>query len=206
MLFFLFLLQSTILLERSLEFYPPHKITFGSSIPGVELSWIIVPPTSPIMEQLHFDYSLKNIPLHSRTLYFKILTDKTANFIRRLRWKCHFILNENSTKKKETYGFKSLKSPPFIQELKPFEDDMYSLIKNIKFRPVNDVFQQTLKNDIRKIRNSDYIFISADKSSHKYKMKPDKYKKLLHDNITADYKKIESNVIKNTNSQAAAIV
>ena len=35
--------------------------------------------------------------------------------------------------KRETYGLKSLKTPPPINELASFENDLIELVKNIKF-------------------------------------------------------------------------
>ena len=57
---------------------------------------------------------------------------------------------ENSTK--ETYGFNSSKSPPFIPELKEFEDGLALLIENIKFRKFDNEFQKLLRNDLNKIK------------------------------------------------------
>ena len=37
-------------------------------------------------------------------------------------------------KAKETYGFKSSKSPPTVPELKEFEDGMLNIVQNVKFR------------------------------------------------------------------------
>ena len=73
-----------------------------------------------------------------------------------------------------------MRSPPFQPELKNFEDDVYKLIKDIRFRPVNDEFQKKLSNDVKVILKSTEIIVSADKSSNKYKMDIDQYKDLLH--------------------------
>ena len=40
----------------------------------------------------------------------------------------------------ETYGFKSTKNPPPIEELKDFENDMLKMIQSVKFKQVNNPF------------------------------------------------------------------
>ena len=81
-----------------------------------------------IMEPLNFDYSMKNIPIPSAKAYKKKLIEKTESLIKRMRWKAFFFLKkgENNDQKTgtETFGFKSRKCPPQIDELKPLEDDM----------------------------------------------------------------------------------
>ena len=59
----------------------------------------------------------------------------------------HFTLQPASRDvRKETYGFKSTINPLQVKELKPFEDDIYSLIANIKYKPaVGNRFQETMK-------------------------------------------------------------
>ena len=131
------------------------------------------------------------------------MIDKTADFLRRLRWKLFFVQNSNNEPQKKTYGFNSLRSPPFQPELKNFEDDVYKLIKDIRFRPVNDEFQKKLSNDVKVILKSTEIIVSADKSSNKYKMDIDQYKDLLHNCVTTEYKKTNPEDIQETNVEAA---
>ena len=38
------------------------------------------------------------------------------------------------------------------------------MIKNIQFRHINSTFQEQLKKDIQEIRQSNQLFLSADKS------------------------------------------
>ena len=86
-------------------------------------------------EQFNFGYSAKNIPICSEKQYIKALINNTEKFVKNLRWRTFFFLNadlENSIK--ETYGFNSTKSPPFIPELKEFEDGLSLLIENIKLK------------------------------------------------------------------------
>lgn len=71
-----------------------------------------------------------------------------------MRWKAFFFLTngddlEERHPLEETFGFKSRKCPPPIDNLTPFEEDLIRLIENIKFKKVSDQLQATLTNDIK---------------------------------------------------------
>ena len=71
-----------------------------------------------------------------------------------MRWKAHFFLNpDTASPSKETYGFKSTKNLPPIEELKDFEDDMLRMIQSVKFKQVNSPFFNKLKEDTDHIKN-----------------------------------------------------
>ena len=63
-----------------------------------------------------------------------------------------------------------MKCLPSVKELVPFENDMIDMIKNVEFKSVNNEFQSNLRKDIRQIRRSNNLFISADKSRNIYKV------------------------------------
>ena len=71
-----------------------------------------------------------------------------------------------------------------MDNLKPFEEDLVRLIKNIKFKKVSNQFQAILSNDIKKIKNSNEMLISANKTRNLYLLEKDQYDKLLRENIT----------------------
>ena len=50
------------------------------------------------MEKIYFNYSLKNIPVPSRTSYKLQLIDKIESVITRMCWKAHFFLHNNEKK------------------------------------------------------------------------------------------------------------
>ena len=149
------------------------------------------------MEKKNFGYSLKNIPIPDKQSFTKSLISKAHDFIKRMRWKAHFHdhPSTSTSTKKETYGFNSEKTPPSIQDLAPFENDLYHLIKNIEYKqqPRNR-FQRKLQNDVNAIENSTELFVPADKTTNLYKLPKDSYNKLLNENITANYKKANSNI------------
>ena len=52
-----------------------------------------------------------------------------------------------------------------------------------------------MSSDIKdKIRGSNDLLIKADKTSNYYRMKPENYEELLHNNITKTYKKIDDSL------------
>lgn len=144
------------------------------------------------MEPITFDYSTKNIYIPAQKDYIRKLIEKTEHLCRRMRWRAFFHLHPEITpSNKETYGFNSTKSPPFVPELQFFEKQLLLMIRNIRFNEVNCNFQQKLASDIRnKITNSSKLIISADKTSNFYQLDTKQHGDLLAQNITKSYKKI----------------
>ena len=95
-----------------------------------------------------------------------------------MQWKVFFFKRDKEEEQNEKeepsnkFGFKSRECPPQNQNMEKFKDMLLGMIKNIKFRKVDDEFQTTLKKDIRTINNSQKAFIAADKTvnSIKYNM------------------------------------
>ena len=100
---------------------------------------------------------------------------------------------KNSTK--ETYDFNSTKSPPFIPELKEFEDGLALPNENIKFRKFDKEFQKLLKNDLKKIKREKKLLIPADKTSNYYKLSSEQYESLIRKGIQKEYKKINEKIV-----------
>ena len=53
-----------------------------------------------------------------------------------------------------TFGLNSTKCPPQVKELLPFEKHLIKLVKNLKFRKVDNKFQRMLAKDVKGIRSS----------------------------------------------------
>ena len=136
------------------------------------------------MEKVNFGYSLKNISTTNERTYKLQLIEKIELFIKKLRWKAIFFIN-NSKETTEScasgsvYGLKSNKYPPQLKELIPFEDDLIDLVKNIKFRKVRNDFQMKLHEDLRKVRSSKKTLTFADKTSNMYRLEKEEYRRLL---------------------------
>ena len=112
----------------------------------------VVSPRQAKMDQVRFDYSTKNIPIPPRNSYLKSLIEKVESAIKRMRWKAFFFDRNDQDNKEATnnnnFGFKSRKCPPQNSELDKFEADLLDMVHNIKFRNVNNKFQNKLNEDI----------------------------------------------------------
>ena len=87
------------------------------------------------MEKVNLGYSEKNILITGKQEYRDILTAKTQKFLFAARWRAYFHLHPSSRPQEmETFGFKSNKKAPAVQELKEFECRMIEMVQNIKFR------------------------------------------------------------------------
>ena len=65
-----------------------------------------------------------------------------------MRWKAYFFLNPSTiSNTKDTYGFKSAKNPPPVEELKEFENSMLKMIQSTKFKHINSPFLNKLKDE-----------------------------------------------------------
>ena len=76
-----------------------------------------------MMEKLKFDYSMKNIPVTTERSYLLKLIEQIEMVIKRMRWKVIYCSMKGSIKT-ETYGLKSQKTPPPINKLAAFENDL----------------------------------------------------------------------------------
>ena len=123
--------------------------------------------------------------------------------------KAHFFLNNNEKNKEEakheTFGFKSKHHPSQLKELDNFKKDSFNVVTSLKFRKLNDSFQEKMKSDILDIKSSPNVLIFADKTSNIYKAAPQQYNKLLKDNITKSYKKLMDHLEKAINMEAKNI-
>ena len=76
---------------------------------------------------------MKNTPVPTERSYLLKLIDQIEMVIKRIHWKVIYCDMKGNSIKTETYGLKSLKTPPPINELASFENDLIELVKNIKF-------------------------------------------------------------------------
>ena len=89
-----------------------------------------------------------------------------------MRWKAMQFLGKLGHNGTETYNFRTNKCPSAIVELE-FESDLISMIKNIQFRSVKSNLLAKLKNNIKKINNTDELLVNADQSATKYNFSKD---------------------------------
>ena len=89
--------------------------------------------------------------------------------------------------------------------LEPFEDDMFTMVENIKFRKINNALQKSLRRDIQTINASPKLFAFADNSRNIYQLEKQEYEKLLRDNITSKYKLAPVDSVNNINRELKLI-
>ena len=149
------------------------------------------------MEKVNLGYSTKNIPFPSERNYRTKLIEQIEAFLKRMRWKAIFYNIQNGEEQEkipQNYGLKTTKCPAQVKELIPFENDLFQLAKNVKFRRTNNEFQQKLKIDTRNIRNSQKTLTPADKTSNMYRLSKEEYENFRTNAITAKYKKASKNL------------
>ena len=79
------------------------------------------------------------------------------------------------------------------------------IIRNIQFIKVNDSFQSQLYEDIKQINRDSKIFVPAGKSRNSYKIDSETCEKLLHENITKTYQKMDKKKVRAINIDAKKI-
>jgi len=136
------------------------------------------------------NYSLKNIPVPSQKAYLSRLIEKVESLLKRMRWKAFFYLkgDDGEEYSSNNHGFRTRKCPPAPMEMKAFEEDMVKLIESVSFRRVTDPFQNQMKEDIHRIRQSDKMLVEADKTRNIYSVDKEQYQKIIDNNVTSKYK------------------
>ena len=107
---------------------------------------------------------------------------------------------------RETFGFRTNQSPPFIRELKAFEDDLYELLASVKFRRIPNVFLDKLDKDVCAIKSSPKPIIPSDKTGNFYQLPVSEYQHLIEKSITSDYRKAPADTVARIDEQAIPIV
>ena len=65
----------------------------------------------------------------------------------------------NLIENKETYAFKFKFMQKKTEVLRKFENEMFNLIKQVKFRKINNSFQDKLANDLKIARKTKSIIV-----------------------------------------------
>ena len=158
------------------------------------------------MEKFDFDLSLKNIPIPPQKTFLKQMIDKTENFVSRVRRATDvYLFPEKYKNPKPSYGFKSSRTAPKSDYLKPFEDDLYNLIANLEFNEYRSGFQRKMAEAVDYINKSNKVFMFGDKTTNIYEVSPETHDKLLLDNITKDYVQVANSKVDEVNDEAREI-
>ena len=139
------------------------------------------------MQQVNFETSMKNIPLGGKKEYVMQLTKSVRKVVYAMSWAAFIFLNNIQCEEKETYGFRSQKKMPIVEELEDFKDALVDLVGGIKWRRnASNPLQRKLREDIKKINKNPNVIVAADKTHNHYEVDPGSYNKLLHNHINVN--------------------
>ena len=79
------------------------------------------------------------------------------------------------------------------------------MVRCIEFRRSHNVFQKQLPTDIKQTNKTEFVLVSADKTTNMYKVSVQDYNKLVTENITKTYKKSGKSDIRKINLEARSI-
>ena len=74
-----------------------------------------------------------------------------------------------------------------------FENELVSLVQNIRFRKTRNHFLKKIQKDIWSIKSSDKTIFFADKTTNLYRLTKAEYDHMINNAITSKYKKASSN-------------
>ena len=134
---------------------------------------------------------MKCIPLPTQKEYILQLLHSVEKFIRSLKWRAHFYLKPNEHPSKETFGFRSIRAAPKVDELDHLVQRLYDLVLHVEFRNFDNQFLSKLRSDLNDINETAELIVSADKTSNHYKLSKEEYTELLNKNIHTDYETAE---------------
>ena len=79
------------------------------------------------------------------------------------------------------------------------------MIRSVEFRHTRNAFQKQLSEDIKQMKESNSVYVSADKTTNMYQLSVNSYNKILTENITKTYKKSDPSIVRKINSEAKSI-
>ena len=109
-------------------------------------------------DPIKFNYSMKNIPLCNERQYMSKMYNQVYNFVERLRWRASFFKIQKTEEKKhqeedknhQRNVFRTRNTPPPDARLADFENALYKLISNNKFKKYNKSLLNTKKKVLKK--------------------------------------------------------
>ena len=161
------------------------------------------------MKQLNFMTSLKNIPVPDSKKEHRDQTIQSVHiFVNKCRWAAKNALKPMEKEVKETYGFRSTKAPKKVPELVPFEQKLFEMVKNIKYkdpkRPKPEL-QKKLAKDVANIRKEKKVIVASDKTSNYYLVEKEAYKNMIERDIQKVYKKANETTEEEMNQKGKVI-
>ena len=182
------------------------------------------------MQKIDIDYSLKNIPLQTKKSYQMDLVKNIQKLCSRMRWKslkgwgCFDRPDGSRPTRKETYGFKTDKTPQLpkdreyphidwgkvkqeVEILKEFEEELFKIPTRVKFRYFDNPLQRTMREDLKRVKNSGKVVVKADKTRNFYGVTPQFYNEVMAFNIHGggDYVEVDPVELDEVNQEAAEL-
>ena len=129
------------------------------------------------------EFSSEKHPLldQEHPAFRQLLIEKTESLIQRRRWKAFFFLSTNTddTTTKETYGFKSKRSPLHVKELDEFEDLIWYNAFNLKRITIKTTSRTNSETTSKRSERTSTVLLRPDKTTCFYKTRPKDYMRLL---------------------------
>ena len=161
---------------------------------------------APVPSTFHIPYSQKNIPTIPKFQFQKMLIKRIEEVLCRMRWKLFWSkIQEKDKLSKNFFGFKSCNYPPSMPELKPFEEDLISIVSSLEMKLHNNPLQEKMKEDMDRIRQTKEMIVPADKTTNLYRIPTEQYRNFLKKNIESEYKKVTETKVEKINVEAATI-
>ena len=79
------------------------------------------------------------------------------------------------------------------------------MIRSIEFRHTRNAYQKQLSKDIKQMKESNSVYVSADKTTNMYMLSVESYNKILTENIMKTYKKSDPSIVGKINTEAKSI-
>ena len=83
-----------------------------------------------------------------------------------------------------------------------FEAEMIGMVKEIKFRKMRNNIQQKMYEDMRRIKESNGIFVKSDKSGNLYEITKGKYKQMMFKEVVKHCRKAPPDLERELNRKA----
>merc|ERR1711978_472494 len=145
-----------------------------------------------------------------------------------MRWKslkgcgCFDRPDGSRPTRKETYGFKTDKQPKLpkdgeyphinwgkvkqeVEILKEFEEELFKIPTKVKFRYFDNPLQRTMREDLKKVKDSGRVVVKEDKTRNFYGVPPKFYDDVMAANIHGggDYVEVDPVELDEVNQEAA---
>ena len=114
------------------------------------------------MEKINFGQSLKNIPVPDKKTFQQMLINSKEKFSINLRWRTFFHKNPPAqANKANKFKFKSINKAPADPDLKPVEDELTNIIKDVQFEEFLNPLQRELKKVKANINSEPNVIVLA---------------------------------------------